>query len=184
MNSGIKYCSIAFVAVFVTIGAACTAQKAPDANTAQKQMPLTHNMSNMSHSDEVNQRGDQVMGFDHAKTTHHFRLLSDGGAIEVEANDANDTASRDHIRQHLGHISEMFADGNFNAPMLIHGREPDGVPTMQRLKAEIKYQYEETDKGGRVRISSGNPEAVNAVREFLRFQTNDHRTGDPTDVEK
>ena len=123
------------------------------------------------------------MGFDHLKTTHHFRLLPDGGAIEVDANDANDAASRDQIRQHLTHIAGLFADGNFNAPMLIHGREPDGVPAMQRLKAEIKYQYEETPNGGRVRISTGNPEALKSVHDFLRFQISDHQTGDPTEVD-
>jgi hypothetical protein len=140
-------------------------------------------MSNMSHTEGVMQRGDEVMGFDHAKTTHHFRLLPDGGAIEVEANDANDTASRDQIRQHLSHIAEMFAEGNFNAPMLIHGREPDGVPVMKNLKSDIKYQYEQTDKGARVRISTTIPEALKAVHDFLRFQITDHQTGDPTEVQ-
>jgi len=183
MNVKMKYFSIAFVAIFVTLAAACASQKAPDANTAQKQMPPNHDMSNMSHTEGVNKRGDEVMGFDDAKTTHHFRLQSDGGAIEVEADDANDTASRDQIRQHLGHIAGLFADGNFNAPMLIHGREPDGVPTMQRLKAEIRYRFEESDKGGRVSISTGNPEAVEAIHDFLRFQIRDHQTGDPTNVE-
>ncbi len=42
----------------------------------------------------VGERGDQVMGFSHEKTTHHFRLYADGGAIEAQANDAQDTASR------------------------------------------------------------------------------------------
>ena len=137
----------------------------------------------MSHFEGVNHRGDEVMGFDHAKTTHHFRLLPDGGTIEVEANDADDAASRDQIRQHLGHMAGLFGDGNFKAPMLIHGREPDGVPTMQRLRAEINYQYEETGKGGRVRISTADPEAVKAIHDFLRFQINDHQTDDPTVVE-
>ena len=49
--------------------------------------------------DEVNHRGDREMGFSHEKTTHHFRLAKDGGAIEVTANDPNDTQSRDQIRQ-------------------------------------------------------------------------------------
>ncbi|MEP7274499.1 MAG: hypothetical protein ABI882_23615 [Acidobacteriota bacterium] len=66
----------------------------------------------------VNQRGDQVMGFSHEKTTHHFRLKTDGGSIEVEANDPRDTASRDQIRTHLQHIASKFSAGDFNAPML------------------------------------------------------------------
>src|SRR5438045_3117192 len=47
-----------------------------------------------SHLDGVNSRGDEAMGFSHARTTHHFRLFPDGGAIEVSANDAADAESR------------------------------------------------------------------------------------------
>lgn len=46
----------------------------------------------MSH-EEMNKRGDHVMGFDHTKTTHHFRLSPQGGAIEITANSADDTES-------------------------------------------------------------------------------------------
>jgi hypothetical protein len=134
-----------------------------------------------AHAEGVNKRGDHVMGFDHTKTTHHFLLRPDGGSIEVTANDINDKESRAQIRKHLGHIARMFAEGNFKAPMLIHEQTPPGVPSMQRLKSEIKYEYEETERGARVRISTSNPEALSAVQEFLRFQIKDHKTGDPLD---
>jgi hypothetical protein len=132
-----------------------------------------------SHHDEVNRRGDHEMGFSHEKTTHHFRLAKDGGAIEVTANDPNDMESRDQIRQHLGHIALMFSAGNFNAPMLIHDQTPPGVPPMKRLKSQIKYEFENVESGGRVKISTMNREAIDAVHEFLRFQITDHQTGDP-----
>jgi hypothetical protein len=132
-----------------------------------------------SHHDEVDRRGDHVMGFSHEKTTHHFRLAKDGGAIEVTANDSKDTESRDEIRQHLSHIAGMFAGGNFNAPMLIHDQTPPGVPAMRRLKSEIKYEFEQIEQGGRVKITTSNREAIDAVHEFLRFQIADHQTGDP-----
>ena len=124
------------------------------------------------------------MGFDHEKTTHHFRFKQDGGAIEVEANDPKDTASRDQIRQHLSHITQMFAGGDFTAPMLIHAQTPPGVPVMKRLKADIKYRFEETERGGRIRITTTNREALAAIYEFLRFQIADHKTGDSGEVEK
>ena len=129
--------------------------------------------------DGVNQRGDKVMGFSHEKTTHHFRLTKDGGTIEVTANDAKDTASRDQIQMHLSHIAGMFAEGNFKAPMLIHEVTPPGVPVMQRLKAEITYSFAKSDRGGEVRIATNNPEALKAIHDFLRFQITDHKTGDP-----
>ena len=119
------------------------------------------------------------MGFSHEKTTHHFRLLSDGGAIEVEANDAKDTANRDQIRAHLTQIAEMFTAGNFETPLFIHGQTPTGVPEMKPLHDVIGYRFESTAQGGRVRITARSPEAIQAVHEFLKFQITDHHTGDP-----
>src|SRR3954467_7021670 len=119
------------------------------------------------------------MGFSHEKTTHHFRLYKNGGAIEVTANDPSDAASRDQIRGHLPHIAKMFAAGDFNAPMLVHDRVPPGVPVLEKLKADVRYRYEEIERGGTVRITTKNPEALKALHEFLRFQIDDHRTGDP-----
>jgi len=135
-----------------------------------------------AHHDAVNQHGDQVMGFSHEKTTHHFRLYADGGAIEVTANDPKDTESRDQIQMHLSHIASMFSAGNFEAPMLIHSQTPPGVPTLQRLKGEVVYRFEKLDTGGRVTITTKNDEALKAVYEFLRFQISDHVTGDSTAI--
>jgi len=143
-----------------------------------KSSPQNHD----GHHGDVNQRGDQAMGFSHEKTTHHFQLKADGGAIEVEANSAEDTASRDQIRAHLKHIAKKFAAGDFTAPMFIHAQTPPGVPAMQRLKSEIKYQFQESERGGRVRITTGNAEALKGIHEFLRFQIEDHQTGDPKEV--
>jgi len=141
-------------------------------------------MSGMSdmQDQKMNERGDHVMGFDHTKTTHHFRLLADGGSIEVAANSAQDTESRDQIRMHLGHIAKMFADGNFKAPMLVHDQVPPGVPVMQKLKGDIQYKFEETELGARIRVSTSSPEALQAIYEFLRFQIEEHKTGDPLKV--
>jgi hypothetical protein len=133
------------------------------------------------HCDMV-QRGDQAMGFSAAKTTHHFHLFSNGGAIEVEANDPNDTESRDQIRMHLSHIASMFAEGNFNAPMFIHDTTPPGVPTMTKLRAEVHYKFEETATGGRVRIMTQSVQALDAVHAFLLSQIIEHRTGDSASV--
>ena len=168
--------SIALLAFGFGIGS-CTSQSSDHSSTG-------HDMGQMTHHAGVNERGDQVMGFDHDKTTHRFRLLPDGGAIEVTANYDTDVSSRDKIREHLGHIAKLFSSGNFEAPMLIHGREPAGVPTMKRLTSDINFRYQEIDKGGLVSISTANPDAVAAIHEFLRFQIEDHKTGDPTEVEK
>jgi hypothetical protein len=134
------------------------------------------------HHAKVDDRGDHVMGFDHAKTSHHFLLSKSGGSIEASASDPDDVATVEAIRGHFAHIAGMFAEGNFEAPMLIHDRIPPGVPTLKRQKALIEWKFEETPSGGRVRITTKNAEALAAIHEFLRFQIEDHRTGDPTEV--
>jgi hypothetical protein len=169
-----------FTAV-VFVAALTTAASASIFARQEGQHP-SHQHGQAAHVDSVNKRGDHVMGFDHTKTTHHFLLYADGGSIEVAANDAADKESRDQVRKNLGHIAKMFASGNFNAPMLVHDRMPPGVPTMQRLRSEIKYDFEETGRGARVRPRTANPEALSALHEFLRFQIEEHETGDSTEV--
>src|SRR5205823_14047671 len=132
-----------------------------------------------AHLAAAGERGAKAMGFSQTATTHHFILARDGGVIQVEVNDTKDAENRNLIRQHLSHVARMFADGDFNTPMFVHDRVPPGVPVMQRLKSEIKYDYEETTSGARVRIKTKNAEALAAVQDFLRFQIKDHRTGDP-----
>lgn len=130
----------------------------------------------------VDERGDRVMGFSHEKTKHTFVLLEDGGAVEVRANDANDAESVASIRAHLGEIAKEFAAGDFAKPRAIHGRDPDGVPVMKALGAAVAYRYEEIERGARVRIATKDAKGVEAVHAFLRFQIDDHRTGDAKNV--
>jgi hypothetical protein len=134
-------------------------------------MPASH--------DQMNTRGELVMDFSQTATTHHFLLLDTGGAIQVEANNPTDKASIDLIRMHLSHITKMFTDGNFDIPMFVHDTTPPGVPEMRRLKGEIRYSFEETGSGGRIQIVTSNTTALDSVHKFLRFQIQEHKTGDP-----
>jgi len=163
---------IAALAIGLTTGLIIRGQQQqkPDASMTQQQM------------DEMNKRGDQAMGFDHLKTTHHFLLASDGGSIQVEANDTKDKQSRDQIRQHLRHIAMMFGEGNFQVPMLVHSETPPGAEVMQKLKAEISYKYKETERGALIRISTTNADALKAVHDFLKYQITEHMTGDPLEA--
>lgn len=149
--------------------------------TQGQQQPKKDSTAGMNH-EQMNKRGDHVMGFDHNKTTHHFRLSPQGGTIEITANSPEDTGSRDQIRSHLGHITKMFGDGDFNAPMLIHEQIPPGVPVMQKLKNEIEYRLDETERGATIHISTSNRKALSAIHKFLRFQIKEHKTGDSLEV--
>jgi hypothetical protein len=147
-------------------------------------LPAYAQDSKSCHHTAVDERGDHVMGFDHEKTSHHFRLTPSGGSIDVSANLPDDTSSRDAIRTHLAQIAKKFSEGDFEAPMLIHDRVAPGVPVMEKKKDRIRWTYESTDAGGRIVIATGDAEALNAIHEFLRFQIEDHRTGDSLDVAK
>jgi hypothetical protein len=131
------------------------------------------------HQKQVAERGDRVMGFDHTKTTHHFLLKDDGGVIVAEANDPADRDSIEQIRTHFSEIAERFSHGDFSMPHEIHARVPPGVPEMTELKDRITYVFHETEKGGEVRITTQDDRALKAIHEFLRFQIEDHHTGDP-----
>jgi hypothetical protein len=163
----------------LTLSAAAFAQQKSDDAINDCPMHAQHQTaSSPDHYTGVDSRGDRAMGFSHTDTTHHFRVLADGGAIEAEVVDPADSATTTAIRQHMQQIAKMFTSGNFDTPLFIHGRVPPGVPAMQKLGAEISYRYEQTEKGARIRITTANADALKSIHEFLKFQISDHRTGD------
>lgn len=184
----------ASLAIGLMTVAVCAQDRKPVAGQSQADTPHAncpmmkadkasdHGQSHAAHLDEVNARGQHAMGFSQTATTHHFRLSPDGGFIQVETNAPNDTLNRDLIRAHLKHIAGMFSAGNFRIPMLVHDQLPPGVTTMESLKETIRFAFEETASGGRVRISTADLQALAAVHAFLRFQINDHQTGDSLDL--
>jgi len=164
---------IRFAMLLLFVSTAFAQDAKPD---AMKDCPM-HDHS-AAHQAEVESHGDQAMGFPHDATTHHFRVLHDGGAIEVTVNEANDKANLSAIRSHLSHIAAMFHDGDFSIPMFVHDGVPPGVTTMKLMKDAIHYTYEEMSSGGKVRLQSNDAVAVAAIHDFLRFQITEHQTGD------
>jgi hypothetical protein len=159
------------------------AQKSAGQQDSMKDCPMheQHQAAGAAHDhsqQELDKRGDQGMGFSQQKTTHHFFLRKDGGAIQVTANSTGDTAGIEAVRMHLRHIAEAFQSGDFNIPMFVHDQTPPGVAAMTRLKGQIEYHYESMENGGRVAIRSASAEAIKAIHEFLKFQITEHQTGD------
>jgi hypothetical protein len=159
--------------IALTVGVCAQANQKPESQT---ECPM-HD----AHT-KMNERGEKGMGFSQTATTHHFLLHSNGGVIQVETNDPADATNRNEIRMHLGHIAKAFQSGDFDIPMFVHDTVPPGVPEMRRLQKNIQYSFEETPKGGRIVISSANKEAREAIHRFLRFQIEEHKSGDPTDI--
>jgi hypothetical protein len=88
------------------------------------------------------------------------------------------------VRSHLRFISADFARGDFNKPFQTHGEIPPGVPEMQKGRLKITYRYEDLPQGGAVRIDTKDPQALDAVHTFLRYQITEHKTGDPKQNER
>lgn len=145
-------------------------------------MHKEHASNASQHQEDVEKHGDEAMGFPHDKTTHHFRLYSDGGAIEVTVNDSKDLTNLQAIRSHLSHIVMRFSEGDFSIPMFVHSQVPPGISVMKDKRSAISYTFQESPTGGKVRIKTTDPDALRAIHEFLRFQIEDHHTGDATSI--
>jgi hypothetical protein len=178
-------------AVAVGLIVPCTFVASQQSSNQQKEKPKSSedmcpmhdaHMHGATPSTALNERGDKGMGFSQSTTTHHFLMKSDGGVIQVEANDPTDANNRDNIRMHLTHIAQAFAKGDFDIPMFVHDTVPPGVPEMKLLQETIKYSFAETPAGGRVILTTSDEAALEAIHKFLRFQIGEHKTGDPTDV--
>jgi hypothetical protein len=148
-----------------------------------------------SHSDHVAANGDAKHGAEvdgrhdslvmsHDTTRHSFRLFADGGAIELRATDPKDSATIASVRTHLHGIASEFTKKDFKTPTFVHGYTPDGVKQMERLHSSINYRYEDVDSGARIRMTTSNPEALDAIHDFLRFQVIEHRTSNTGKIEE
>lgn len=76
----------------------------------------------------------------------------------------------------------MFSEGDFSTPHFVHAQDVPGVDGMKRLKDRIAYAYDDIADGGRVRITTRHTRALLAVHAFLRFQIQDHKTGDSLEI--
>ena len=131
----------------------------------------------------VDHRHD-TLGVSHETTHHSFRLFDDGAAIELHANAATDEATMRAIRNHIQMIAQQFQAKDFSTPMFVHDKTPDGVDAMKQLHDRIQFRYESLADGARVRMTTHDAAALDALHKFMRFQIVEHRTGDTGNVEK
>ena len=168
------------VLVMVVLAGAALAQSDKDAGCP---MHAEHMKAQHEHAG-MQDRGaeEHGMGFSQEATTHHFRLTREGGVIEVTAKDAKDERSIAQVQMHIEHIAQAFAAGDFAIPHFVHDQEPPGVKVMQERKSELGYKAERLKNGARLVITAKSPETMKALHDFLRFQINEHETGDALEV--
>jgi hypothetical protein len=54
---------------------------------------------------------------------------------------------------------------------------------MKQLQSNIIFEAENTLRGAQLRITTYDAQALGAIHRFLRFQIQDHQTGDSLEVQ-
>ncbi len=110
----------------------------------------------------LQERGAQAMGVDQYNSTHTFDSLEDGGRISWQDNDG-DEADVAQIRRHLQEIRQAFQQGDFRTPFFVHQVEVPGTKIMAAKKDLIRYTYADVPRGGEVRMTTSDTEALQAI---------------------
>ncbi len=137
----------------------------------------THTAHDDSAFSALQERGasPEAMGVDQYASAHMFDDLPDGGRIELQDTAGDDSAIAT-IRAHMQEIATAFAAGDFSTPGFVHGMdEVPGTRVMAEMRDVIRYDYAPLPRGGAVRITTNDPDALQAIHEFLAFQRMDHR---------
>jgi hypothetical protein len=121
----------------------------------------------------LQERGKMAMGVDQYTSTHHFEATSDGGRIELQR-DTVDSLGIAQIRAHMKLIQHAFQSGDFSTPEFVHMRTMPGTDVMKAKKDLITYSYADLPRGGEVRITTKDPDALAAIRQFMAAQQMDH----------
>jgi hypothetical protein len=121
-------------------------------------------------------RGKMAMGVDQYASAHQFDVTADGGRIALQMKD-DDSLSVAQIRAHLKLIEHAFQAGDFSTPEFVHLRAMPGTAVMSAKKDMIKYTYADIPRGGEVRITTSDPDALAAIRDFIKAQRGDHEAG-------
>ncbi len=121
-------------------------------------------------------RGQVAMGVDQYTSSHVFDALPDGGRIELQR-DVEDPEGAATIRQHLQDIAVRFKAGDFQVPGFVHAQEVPGTEIMTRKRDRITYTYADLPRGGQIRITTEDMQAIAAIHDFMAFQRQDHHAG-------
>lgn len=141
---------------------------------------VQNNFTNQANSkNTVNQtamleRGNIAMGFDQMKIHHHFMATSTGGEIMIMSTNTTDTQTINEIRSHVKDIQYEFSQGNFSKPFYIHDQVVPGTDVMIAKKDLIQYSIKDFGGGSALILTTNDTELLNAIRQFMNFQTSQH----------
>jgi hypothetical protein len=178
LRTGIETpCRLAIVAVCLACLAATAGAQARPSTTPASPAPRTSRGEDSAFS-AVQARGADArgMGVDQYTSAHEFDALADGGRIELQRA-VDDSAGVAQIRRHLREIAAAFGAGDFRTPGFVHMQQVPGTAVMAAKRAAISYAERDLPRGGEVRITTHDPEALAAVHAFIAFQRQEHHAG-------
>lgn len=117
-------------------------------------------------------------------TRQHFHLYKSGGSLDCTPLTPPDTNVRDKIRSQLKGLTHKFQKGLLPDAKYEPRKAVPGSATIRKLHKEIDFVYQDLPMGGRIKITTGNPKALSAIHEFLKFEIKLQHTGDSGKIEK
>jgi len=132
-------------------------------------------MANQQRYADVSQRGQDVMPFNLAATTHMFTKAAEGGVQLVVAKKSSDTAQIKLVRQHLQEIREQFLKGDFSGPSHIHGQNMPGLAELKAAKpGQIEIAFKAVKGGAKLTYKTSDIALVAALHKWFDAQLSDH----------
>lgn len=178
MRPSVTYVPVALALLAFALAALPTAARAQATSTPRGADTAGGRRAADSAFAAVQARGGdpRAMGVDQSTSVHRFDALADGGRIELQRG-GEDSAGVATIRAHLRQVAAAFAAGDFRTPAFVHARAVPGTAVMAARRGAIAYAYRDLPRGGEVRITTRDAEALRAVHAFIAFQRADHRAG-------
>lgn len=136
---------------------------------------LDHSNDDAQRQAEVAGRGNDVMPFSLAATTHIFTKTAEGGIQQVVAKKSADAAQVQLVRQHLQEIREQFLKGDFSGPAHIHGQNMPGLADLKAAKpGQIAITYKDVEGGAQLAFKTSDPALIAALHKWFDAQLSDH----------
>jgi hypothetical protein len=135
---------------------------------------ITSNVTTGFNQTAMLERGDIAMGFNQSKIHHHFMSTSTGGEIMIMSTNMSDTQTINEIKSHVKDIQYEFSQGNFTKPFYIHDQIVPGTDIMTAKKDLIQYSINDIDGGSALILTTNDTELLNAIQQFMDFQSSQH----------
>src|SRR3972149_7936104 len=169
MNLKILVIIVAIVAILITsLYASQLTPSIPQVNQTRSSVTTGFNQTAML------ERGNIAMGFNQTKIMHHFMSTSTGGQIMIVPLNMNDTKTINEIKSHIKDIQYQFSQGNFTKPFYIHDQVVPGTEVMTAKKNLIQYSIKDVDNGSILILTTNDAELLDAIQQFMNFQSSQH----------